>query len=227
MQTQVIMKRELFGCEISQQSKTEFFSATELVKAGNKWRRANELSEFNLSQYMKGISFVEFKKELEAKYGEVSSSSRGRNSNTWVHPLLFIDIALAINPKLKIEVYEWLFDNLIRFRNESGDSYKDMAAAIYSRHTNKREFPSYIQRVANYIKLSLNVSDWQKATEYQLKKRDTIYNSIRLLCNVLNDTEQAVRLGVKENIDIITSDKKIIPSIRNINFNQSDNKPSN
>jgi hypothetical protein len=200
MQTQVVMKRELFGCEISQQSKTEFFSATELAKAGNKWRRFNELSDFNLSQYLKSNSFIEFKNEIEKKYGNVITSSRGRNSNTWVHPLLFIDIALAINPKLKIEVYEWMFDNLIRFRNDSGDSYKEMSAAIYTRFVNKREFPNYIQKVANYIKAELKVDDWQKATEQQLKSRDTIHNSIRLLCNVLNDTNQAVRLGVKENI---------------------------
>lgn len=200
MKTQVVMKRELFGCEISQQSKTEFFSATELVKAGNKWRQDNGYKDFNMSQYLKGVSFVEFKKELEAKYGNVMSSSRGRNSNTWVHPLLFIDIALAINPKLKIEVYEWLFDNLIRFRNDSGDSYKEMSAAIYTRFSNKREFPNYIQKVAKQIKLGLKVDDWQKATEDELRKRDLIHNSIRLLCNVLNDTEQAVRLGIKENI---------------------------
>lgn len=200
METQVIMKRELFGCEISQQSKSEFFSATELVNAGNKWRRANNLSDFNLSQYIKGASFVEFKTELEAKYGNVIVSGRGRNSNTWVHPLLFIDIALSINAKLKIEVYEWLFDNLIKFRNESGDSYREMSAAIYARCSNKRDFPNYIQKVANFIKVEMKVNDWQKATEAQLKKRDTIHNSIRLLCNVLNDTNQAVRLGVKENI---------------------------
>lgn len=194
------MKRELFGFEISQQSKTEFFSATELVKAGNKWRRDNGISDFNLSQYIKNNSFLEFKAELEKKYGNVLSSSRGAYSNTWVHPLLFIDIALAINPKLKIEVYEWLFDNLIKFRNDSGDSYKEMSAAIYVRFKNKREFPKYIQRVANYIKSQLGVDDWQKASEDQLRKRDTIHNSIRLLCNVLNDTDQAVKIGVRENI---------------------------
>ena len=200
MQTQVIMKRELFGYEISQQSKTEYFSATELVKAGNKWRRLNNLSDFNLSQYLKSNSFVEFKEELQQKYGNVVNSSRGRNSNTFVHPLLFIDIALAINPKLKIEVYEWLFDNLIKYRNDSGDSYKEMSAAIYVRYANKRDFPNYIKKVANYIKAELKVNDWQTATEAQLKQRDIIHNSIRLLCNVLNDTNQAVRIGVKENL---------------------------
>lgn len=200
MKTQVLMKRELFGIQINKQSKTEFFSATDLVKAGNKWRRLNNLNDFNLSQYLKSKSFVEFKNEIEKKYDKSISIGRGRNSNTWVHPLLFIDIALAINPKLKIEVYEWLFDKLIKYRNDSGDSYKEMAAAIYIRFPNKRNFPEYIQKVANYIKEQLKVKNWEEATEEQLKKRDLIHNSIRLLCNVLNDTNQAIRIGIKENI---------------------------
>lgn len=200
METQVTMKRSLFGQEIKQQSKSEFFSATDLVNAGNKWRSANSLNNFNLSLYLKSKSFTEFKEEIEKKYGKAIISGRGRNSNTWVHPLIFIDVALAINPKLKIEVYEWLFDNLIKYRNDSGDSYKEMAAAIYVRYPNKREYPNYMKRIANYIKKELKVKDWQKASEEQLKKRDLIHNSIKLLCNVLNNTDQAVKLGVLENI---------------------------
>lgn len=201
MNTQVIMKRELFGCEISQQSKTGFFSATDLVKAGNNWRILNMLPPFDFSSYIRNRSFIEFRTEIEKKYGKVLNSGQGRGVHTWVHPLIFIDIALAINPKLKVEVYEWLFDNLIRFRNDSGDSYKEMSAAIYIRFSNKREFPNYIQKVANYIKSELKVDDWQKATAEQLKKRDLIHNSIRLLCNVLNDTNHAVRIGIKENLN--------------------------
>ena len=53
MKTEVIMKRELFGSEISQQSKSGFFSATDLVKVGNKWRYENGLSTFNLSLFLK------------------------------------------------------------------------------------------------------------------------------------------------------------------------------
>lgn len=201
METQVIMKRELFGCEISQQSKSGYFSAIDLVNAGDKWRLANGLKEFQFYQYLKSKTVVEFIAEIESKYKVKALISRkGRYGSTWVHPLLFIDIALAINPKLKVEVYEWLFDNLIKFRNDSGDSYKAMSAAIYIRFGNKKEFPNYIQRVANYIKAELKVTDWQNASEDQLKQRDTIHNSIRLLCNVLNNTDQAVRIGVKENI---------------------------
>jgi len=200
MKTEVIMKRELFGCEISQQSKTQFFSATELVKAGNKYRIMNGIATFDYPAHLKTKGFLEFKAELEKKYGNVLISGRGRGHHSWVHPLLFIDIALAINPTLKVEVYEWLFDNLIKFRNDSGDSYKEMSAAIFTRISNHREFNSIIQKVALDIKRALNVDDWQTATEEQLKKRDKIHLSIKTLCRVLQDIDTIVRIAIEENI---------------------------
>ena len=127
-------------------------------------------------------------------------NGRGRGCNTWGHPLIFIDVALAINPRLKIEVYEWLFDNLIKFRNDSGDSYKRMCAALYARYNNNREFHSFIVKVADYIKAKIGVDDWTTANEEQLRKRDLIHNSITTLCNVLQDPRQAIRLGIQEHI---------------------------
>ncbi len=200
MKTQVIMKRELFGHEIKQQSKTGFFNATDLVKVGNKWRVSRGMPVFNFSSFLNNSKTKEFIEELNNKYDIVISKGKSRNSQTWVHPLLFIDIALAINPKLKVEVYEWLFDNLIKFRNDSGDSYKEMSSALWKRFTNKREFSNYIMKVANQIRKSCNVNDWQEATEDKLKLRDRIHYSIKTLTNVLTNTDDAVRIGIKENI---------------------------
>lgn len=199
MITEVKMKRELFGEIIQQSSKNEFFSATDLLRAGNKWRRANGMNDFNLSLYLNTKGAREFIDELENKYGNCIIKGRGRSSNTWVHPLLFIDLALSINPRLKVEVYGWLFDNLIRFRNDSGDSYKEMASALYVRHSNHKEFPKYIQEVANKIKIACGVDDWQLATESQLKMRDNIHNNIKLLSRVLNHSEQIVRIAIEES----------------------------
>ena len=102
MKTEVVMKRKLFGQEISQKSKSEFFSATDLVRAGNKRRIEHELPPFDLSQWLQ--TKKEFINALKDQYGKVLISGCGHH--TWVHPLLFIDIALAINPQLKIEVYK-------------------------------------------------------------------------------------------------------------------------
>ena len=196
MQTEVIMQRELFGMTIAQKSKSEFFSATDLVRAGNKWRMSNGLSAFDLTAYFRQKGTQEFITELEQKFGKVKISGNGRGNHSWVHPFLFIDIALAISPKLKIETYEWLFDNLIRYRNDSGDSYKKMCGALFANSKNKSTFHLNIPKLADFIKVECAVKDWQTATEEQLRHRDRIHENIALLSDVLQDNDKAIEYGI-------------------------------
>ena len=198
MKTHVIMKRELFGTQIGQHSKTGMLSESDLVKAGNYWRALNKITPFDRKSWLANKSTKAFICELEDQYGKenIRKPARGRGQHTWIHPLLFIDMALAINPKLKIEVYQWLFDNLIKCRNDSGDSYKKMCGNLFVRTTQKTHFPHFITETASKIKLACGVTDWQTATEDQLKKRDQLHNNIALLANVLNNNAEAVRLAL-------------------------------
>ena len=196
MKTEVIMERELFGKKIRQKSKSEFFSATDLVNAGNRWRIVNDLPLFNLSSFLKNKKTKEFVRELEERYGKVTMKGRGKNEGTWVHPLLFIDIALALNPKLKVEVYEWLFDHLISKRNRSGDSYRNMCGHLYTHHGQKKDFPKYISSVAEKIKIKCGVDNWETATEEQLSMRDDIHKAIILLSGVMRDNDETVRIAL-------------------------------
>lgn len=195
MKTAVIMKRDLFGMQISQHSKTEHFSATDLVKAGNRWRALNGMAPFNEKAWLQNKSTKEFIEELEVKYGKVKISARGRGQHTWIHPLLFIDMALAISPRLKIETYEWMFDYLIKNRNDSGDSYNLMCGSIYKRWSNKSTFHKYITELATNIRNLCKVKNWQEANEKQLKTRDDLQREISLLCDVLQDPKLAVQIG--------------------------------
>ena len=77
MLTEVIMKRQLFGCEISRKSQSEYFSATDLVKAGNKWRITNGLLPFNMTHWLETKSTKEFIQSLEAKFGKVKINAHG------------------------------------------------------------------------------------------------------------------------------------------------------
>lgn len=195
MKTEVIMQRDLFGMPISQESKTEFFSATDLVKAGNRWRMINGLTPFNEKAWMQNKGTQEFIEELESKFGKVKISARGRGQHTWIHPLLFIDMALAISPKLKIETYSWMFDHLIKNRNESGDSYNLLCGALYKNHDNKSTFHKYISGVAKNIQTACQTKDWNTANEKQLKARDQIHREAALLCEVLQDNDVAMRIA--------------------------------
>lgn len=202
MKTAFHLKRKFLTGEVRQNSKTKMFSASDMVKIANHRRAELNRPKFNLSAYLKNASSLEFIEELQNEYPDqkIISVTRGRNAGTWVHPLLFIDIALSIDPKLKIRVYKWIYDELVRYRNDSGSSYKKMVGALYQRDTNKQSFQKKIVKIAKYIREKCNVKDWNKATEDELKLRDTIHNNISLLCDVLRDSDQAVRIGVDRAI---------------------------
>jgi len=199
MKTEVIMKRELFGREIRQKSKSELFSATDLVNAGNRWRIINNLSIFNLSSFLNLDKTTEFVKQLENEYGQIVIKGRGRSSTTWVHPFLFIDIALALDPKLKIEVYKWLYDHLLKYRNESGDSYKKMAGAIAC-NTPSKNVVNKIRETAKQIKDKLDVKSWEEASEEQLRQRDKIHEKIADFADVI-PVDDAIRIAFKKVIN--------------------------
>ena len=196
MNTEVRMVRSVFGQEIMQKSKSEFFSLTDLVKAGYVYRTSLAMQPFDMSAYYKKESTKEFIARLEEKYGCVKISAKGRGHHTWVHPYLFIDVALSISPDLKLEVYDWLFDSLIEMRNSSGDSYKKMTGALYELCTNKALFAKTIVRVCDKIMTACCVTDWNKASSEQLKKRNDIHNMIFISSDFIRDIDKCVDYSI-------------------------------
>ena len=210
MKTEVEMKRSLFGLDIRQKSLSGFLNLNDLIKVGNKYRILENLPIIrSMDQYFGNHSSKEFISELESIYGKVKSSTKGRNGETWVHPLLFMDIALWLSPKLKVTVYEWIQDNLLKYRNSSGDSYKKMCGSIYMNPVfrNKSTFVKSISTIAKRIALACGVSTfdkdkWQSANEDQLALRDTICDYISLACDITSDLELAVSVGINKALGV-------------------------
>jgi len=207
METSVIMKRELFGSEISQNSKNEFLSATDLIKAGNKYRIINSMQPIDLNDWLNQKSTKEFINELEKEFGLVKITARGRGHHTWIHPYLFIDLALSLNPKFKVSVYGWLYDNLLKYRNSSGDSYKKMSGAVLLTLSNKSKFKETIMQIANKIKQICGVEDWQKSSENQLKLRNKIHEYIFMLSDIIRDMDTLVDTAIDKAIKEIESNE--------------------
>lgn len=201
MKTEVTMKRKLFDGSIRQKSKSGFLSANDLIESGNRWRLVNNKKQFSFNSWKASQSTKDFIAEMENYFGQVLETTRGANGGTWVHPYIFIDLALAIDPKLKIEVYGWLYDELLKYRNHYGDSYRKMCGALYDNCSNKSNFHRGMATVAKWIKLACGVKNWQEATEDQLRLRDKIHENIALLCDVIRDNNQAVRIGIKKAME--------------------------
>lgn len=199
MKTVVLLERSFLGGVVHQNSSTGYFSATDLFKEGNSWRISNKMQPIDMTIWLRQKNVKEFIECLENEIGKAAKiSGRGRGVHTWVHPYLFIDMALSINPKLKLTVYEWIYDELVKYRNNSGDSYKKMAGALYINISNKANFKDTIIEVANRIKLECHVDRWETATENQLKLRDKMHEYISMLSDIIRDKENLLDVAIKK-----------------------------
>lgn len=206
MKTAVTMKRELLGVVIRQDSKTGMMNANDLHSAGNLLRKQKGLPEKQMQSFFVLDSTSELIDEIMMSEGlsidGIKKAKRGKDGGTWLHPILFVDMAMWYSPELKVKIIKWVIDGLIMRRNESGDSFKAAMAAL-SDH-----FPMFFDKTANYSKIANAISaacgvgtdedKWQRATEQQLMLRDKIQENIVLLADVCQSVPECVNKAIEK-----------------------------
>ena len=68
-------------------------------------------------------------------YTDLYETKRGRGGCTYMHPYLFVKFAMWLSPKFEVQVIKWVYDNLIDYRNQAGDYYKELCSSIMDRYT--------------------------------------------------------------------------------------------
>ena len=134
MKTNQIMVRPMGEFKVTQRTKDGFFNATELLKQWNKKSgMKKEVTKFldldSTSELIRVIMERENLHTQDSAYVK-SRASRGGNAGTWMHPILFIDFAMWINPSFKYDVIKFVYDEMIRYRNDAGDAYKELSSAV-------------------------------------------------------------------------------------------------
>jgi hypothetical protein len=200
MKTEVIMYRNIIGLEIRQKHKSGFFNLKDLERVGNKHRIEKGENIKNINDYFKTPSAKEFIKHLEIEYGDVQVGGRGRGNEKWVHPFLFIDIALWYSASFKVKIYEWVYDNLLIFRDNSGNSFKEMTKTILNNYNYEGKACVIIPEIAREIYKIVGVNGenkWEKATAEQLKKRDEIQTAFSALSYSTKNIKEAIQIIYK------------------------------
>lgn len=139
MKTNQEMIRPMGEFKVIQRTKDGFFCATELLKQWNVNTQKNgDLKKKDLDDYFLNKSTKELIETIIEREHLINSrnsaylSSRGKNGGTWMHPVLFIDFAMWINPHFKYDVIKFVYDEMIKFRNLAGDAYPSMCRAVRS-----------------------------------------------------------------------------------------------
>lgn len=144
MITNQIMKRDFNGSLIEQRTIDGYFNATQLLDA---YSKENETKKV-IAEFWSNASTKDFMTELAndlnigkslhlqtVLLSDLYETKRGRGGCTWMHPYLFVKFAMWLSPKFEVQVIKWVYDNLIDFRNQAGDYYKELCSAIMARYS--------------------------------------------------------------------------------------------
>ena len=191
MITNQIMKRPLADFTVEQRTKDGYFCLTGLL---NNWNLKMGTKK-ELKDYFENKATQEFVKALadeENLHGDkspyVKSKARlDRGGGTWGHPLLFIDFAMWLNPHFKVKVLKFVSDQMLTYRNEAGDAYKQLSSAmskICTPHQMKRYMP-ILGKGINYIVAGHH--EHQLRNEYGTEEKQKEYfeleNQVAMLVN--------------------------------------------
>lgn len=118
--------------EVLQRTKDGMFNATALIK---QWNEQPNVAMRKLDNYFNSIKTQEFISTIQQRENldtpkMVYLKTRGKNGGTWMHPLLFIDFAMWINPAFKYDVLKFVADQMIKYRNDAGDAYRELGSAV-------------------------------------------------------------------------------------------------
>jgi hypothetical protein len=151
MKTSVNMIRKIGMFEIEQRTFDGYFEANMLLQ---QWNRVKQNTPKKIVEFLRNEKTIEFIKQIKKEEGIYNSliHSRGEKSPTdnqvviiikgrrtkkgptpdrvFMHPYLFVDFAMWLNPKFKYHVIKFVYDSLMDYRNNAGDLYKGLSQSV-------------------------------------------------------------------------------------------------
>ena len=129
MKTNQVLTRKMGQFDVLQRTKDGMFNATTLLKQWNKYAGQNkEVTHFFANNSTKEFIETIQKREFpvpgitsSADYKCVYIKTKGGKDRgaTWMHPYLFIDFSMWLNPEFKYDVIRFVYDELIKYRNSA------------------------------------------------------------------------------------------------------------
>ncbi len=180
METNVIMKRDLQGMLVRQNTKDQLFNANDLLEIYNKNNSSKRIDSFlqrdgtkeTMEAILKELNIEDNSNTTKTCYLEkdILSTKRWRvNWWTRMHPYLFIDFAMWLSPEFKVKCIKRIYDNVISLRVWTWDTFKEVNKQLLLKWY---ALPTYYKDEANMINLLVfwSMEVWQRntASEKQL-----------------------------------------------------------
>lgn len=191
MKTNQVMTRQMGDFRVIQRTKDGKFNATMLLK---QWNEANGTKK-EMKDYFDNKSTKEFVEALVKEdnlHGDnypyvKSKASRGENAGTWLNPIMFIDFCMWINPAFKVKVLKFVSDQMIKYRNEAGDAYRELSAAVQKIAGNKmKETMRTTAKAINHVVFGIHEQMMRNKQGDEAKQYELLALE-RKLADLIND----------------------------------------
>jgi hypothetical protein len=144
MKTNQEMVRYIDNFSVVQRTSDGYFDGSELLRQwnnveGNPRRRMSEfINSPKVKEFLKALADDEsHRSKIDIGENQLVIKVKGRNTKegktpdkVWMNPLLFIKFAMWINPTFEVKVLRFVYDEMIRYRNDAGDAYKELSSAV-------------------------------------------------------------------------------------------------
>jgi hypothetical protein len=204
--------------DVSQRIQDGYFDANKLLY---QWNKSHDEKRRKMAEFMESSSTKQFVEVLENEVGrnsdmghDVAITVKGRThkngqkdvDQVWMHPYLFIDFAMWINPKFKLDVIRFVYDQLIQFRHSAGDNYKGLTSAVT--RFDKVNYPQ-LAKGLNYIVFDKH--------EENLRQVATI-DQLNQLAELQKQLAFAVNMGYIRSFDELINEMRRIWNMKHNNF---------
>ena len=144
MKTNQEMVRYIDSFSVVQRTSDGYFDGSELLRQwnnveGNPRRRMSEFIDSpKVKEFLKALADDEsHRSKTDIGENQLLIKVKGKNTKegktpdkVWMNPLLFIKFAMWINPTFEVKVLRFVYDEMIRYRNDAGDAYKELSSAV-------------------------------------------------------------------------------------------------
>lgn len=172
MKTNQLMIRKMGEFDVTQRTSDSFFNASQLL---DQWCNVNDRKK-NINHFLELSTTKEFINEIINRSPDIRNHEKPENEvirktkcttlsngrkiagSYWFCPFLFIDFAMWINPSFKYDVLKFVYDEMIKYRNESGDNYQKLMKSIIgmNHNSNGLQIIGDVATAMNYIVFNSN-----------------------------------------------------------------------
>lgn len=210
MKTPQVLTRKMGEFDVLQRTSDGYFDANVLL---SQWNSTKGNSQRKMTEFSERTNTNEFIDELKSELvgmGETSpmvefqaiKKTKGRmtqkgktKDQVWMHPYLFLKFSMWINPRFEVRVIRFVHDQLIEYRNEAGNSYRELSSAIC-----KLVGKDDIAKAMAYVAKALNYVIYNNH-EKKLRNKQADELSLKDLCELQKDITKLINFGFINTYD--------------------------